>query len=96
MSQFIVILTLQGVIGIISLAGALIVIFVIIFLIVNPAQNEDKESANPKVSRIKGRHILGLSLFFIIISFVSLQFLPYPRLQGEADEVVTVVGIQWD
>lgn len=96
MSQFIVILTLQDVIGIISLAGALIVISVIIFLIVNSAQNEDKESAKPKVSKIKGRHILGLSLFFIITSFVSLQFLSYPRFQGEADEVVTVVGIQWD
>ena len=96
MSQFIGTLTLQGFIGIIFLAGVLIVISIVVFLIVNSAQNEDKEPVKHKVYKIRGRHIFELSLLFIIISFVSLQFLPYSRFQGEADEVVTVLGIQWD
>lgn len=96
MSQFIVFLTLQDFAGIISLAVALIVVCIVVFLIVTSAKSEGKLSVEHKVYKIRGRYFWGLSAVLIITFFISLRFLPYPHFQGKADEVVTVVGIQWD
>ncbi|HET7117016.1 MAG TPA: hypothetical protein VFI29_11025 [Hanamia sp.] len=96
MSLFIAILTLQDFVGIISLAGALIVVFVVVFLITTSAKIEDKSLVEQKVYNIRDSYIFGLSLLLIIISIISLRLLPYPRFQDKADEVISVVGIQWD
>ena len=96
MSPFVAIFTLQDFVGIISLAGALIVVSVVVFLIVSSTQNQDKASVKHRVFKIRTRYFFGLSVILVIILFISLRLLPYPRFQGEADEVVTVVGIQWD
>ncbi len=96
MSQFIMILTLPEIVGIITLAGALIVVSIVIFLIVNSTQSENQGLIKAKFDKIRGRYFWGLSIILILIFFVSLKFLPYSRFQGKADEVVTVVGIQWD
>ena len=96
MSAFTVFLTLQSFTGIISLAVAVVVFCIVVFLIVTSAGSEDKSSVEHKVFRIRNRYFLGLSAILVIISFISLQLLPYPRFQDQADEVVTVVGIQWN
>ena len=96
MSQFIAFLTLQGFVGIISLVATLIIISVVIFLIATSAKSENGSSVKSKVCKIRERYFLWLSVVLVITFFISLRFLPYPRFQGEADEVVTVVGIQWD
>ena len=96
MSQFVVILTLQDFVGLISLAGVLIVIFVVVFLVVTSDKIEDQASIKIKIFKIKGRYIFGLILLLIIILIISFRLLPYPHYQNEPDEIVTVVGIQWD
>jgi cytochrome c oxidase subunit 2 len=65
-------------------------------LIATSAKSEDESSIEHQAHKIRSRYFFGLSVVLIIILFVSLQLLPYPRFQGEAEEVVTVVGIQWD
>ncbi|MEO9023339.1 MAG: hypothetical protein ABI237_18835 [Ginsengibacter sp.] len=96
MSQFIAFLTLQGFVGIITLVASLIIVSVVIFLIVTSNKSEDRSLVKYKVYKIRARYFIGLSVALVIILFISLQLLHYPRFQGEADEIVTVVGIQWD
>lgn len=96
MNQLTTLLTLQGFAGIISLAGALVVVAVVIFLVVTSDKIEDSGPVKNKVSKMRGRYFWGLSVLVVIILFVSLRLPPHPRFQGEADEVVSVVGIQWD
>ena len=96
MSQFIAFLTLQGFVGIITLIASLVIVSLVIFLIATSAKSENGSSVEHKVFKIRGGYFLGLSVVLVITFFISLRFLPYPRFQGEADEVVTVVGIQWD
>ncbi len=81
--------------GIISLAGALLVDVVVIFLLITASKGEDKTSAKHKVYRVRSRYFWGLTIFLIIILFVSLQFLPYPRTGPKVDQVITIVGSQW-
>lgn len=90
------ILTLPEIVGMITLAGALIVVSVVIFLIVNSTQPKDENLVKEKLNKIRTRYFWGLSIVLILVFFVSLRFLPYSRSGGKADEVVTVVGIQWD
>lgn len=96
MSSFTAFLTSQGFIGIILLAVAVVVVCIVVFLIVTSAGSEDEAAVEHKVYKIRGRYFFGLCAILVIISFISLQLLPYPRFQDQADEVVTVVGIQWD
>jgi len=96
MSQFIAFLSLQNLAGIISLTGALIVIGIVVFLIVTSSKSEDESSVEVRIFKLRGLYFWGWSAALLIILFFSLQLLPYPRFQGKADEVVTVVGIQWD
>lgn len=95
-SQLPILLTLQGLAGIISLTGTLIVFGVVIFLMVTSDKSKETGSLKNKVFKMRGRYLWGLSVLIIIILFVSQRLLPYPLFQGDADEVVTVVGIQWD
>ena len=96
MSQFIAFLTLQGFVGIITLIASLIIISVVIFLITSSNKNDDESSVKHKVYKLRSRYFFGLSVVLVLVLFISLRLLPYPRFQGEADEIVTVVGIQWD
>ncbi len=96
MSQFIAFLTLQGFVGIITLFASLIILSVVIFLITTSNKNDDELLLKHKVYKIRSRYIFGLSVVLVLVLFISLRWLPYPRFQGEPDEVVTVVGIQWD
>lgn len=96
MCQFIAIITLQDFVGFISLTGTIIIVSVVVFLITTSAKSEDEESVKLKVFKIRDRYVLGLSLLLIIILIISLRLLPYPHFQEKTDEVVTVVGIQWD
>jgi cytochrome c oxidase subunit 2 len=95
MSQFII-LTLPEIVGIITLAGVLIIVSVVIFLIANSTQSEDDNLVKEKFYKIRTRYFWGLSVVLVVIFFVSLRFLPYSHSQRKVDEVVTVVGIQWD
>lgn len=95
-SQLPILLTLQGLAGIISLTGTLIVFGVVIFLMVTSDKSKETGSLKNKVFKMRGRYLWGLSILIIIILFVFQRLLPYPLFQGDADEVVTVVGIQWD
>ena len=96
MSLFIAMLTLQNFVGIISLAGALIVASVVVFLIVTSSKIEDKASLKNKFYKIRGRSIFGIILFLLIILIITFQLWPYPQSRNKADEIISVVGIQWD
>ena len=91
MSQLIPILTLQGLAGIILLAGTLLVIAGVILLIATSAKSDKESIGEYKVFKKRSHYFIGLSVVFVVIIFVSLQFLPYSRFQYDADEVVTVV-----
>jgi cytochrome c oxidase subunit 2 len=96
MSLFIAMLTLQNFVGIISLAGALIVASVVVFLIVTSSKIEDKASLKNKFYKIRGRSIFGIILFLLIILIITFQLWPYSQSRNKADEIISVVGIQWD
>ena len=89
MSQFIVFLTLQDFVGIISLFGALIVVCIVVFLIATSNKTGDESPGEHKVYKIRGRYVFGLNVILVTSLFISLQLLPYPRFQDKADEVVT-------
>lgn len=95
MSQPIFLLTLQHDAAIISLFGAFLVILVVLFLIITSSKAEDGAVAKKKVYKLRGRYFFGLIIVLIILSFISLRMLPYPKSQSHVDEVVTVVGVQW-
>jgi len=89
-------LIIQDIAGIISFAGALVVAAVVIFLIVTSNKTEDNGSPKNQFFKTKDRYFWGTISLVIIILVVSLRLLPNPTYQGETDEVVTVVGVQWD
>lgn len=88
-------LTLQGYAGIISFAAGILVVAVVLFLMITSSIPEDKTSVISKVYKIRGRYFFGLIIVLVIALIFSLRLLPYPRFQKEADETVTVVGMQW-
>lgn len=96
MILFITMLTLQNFVGIISLSGTLIVASVVAFLIATSSKIEDKASLKNKFYEIRGRSIFGIILFLLIILIITFQLWPYPQSQNKADEIISVVGIQWD
>lgn len=87
--------TLQGYAAVISLAGALIVVSVVIFLVATSGKSEDKLSVKNKVYKIRGRYFFGLCFLLVAILLITLRLLPYPNYQSKPDELVTVVGEQW-
>ena len=89
-------LVLQDIAGIITLGGALLVGAVIIFLIFNSNKGDENKQAKKKFFKSKDGYFWGTVLLLIAILFVALSLLPYPHQQGATDEVVTVVGVQWD
>lgn len=95
MSHFIAFISLQGLAGIILIIAAFIIFTIVIFLIASSQKSEDLPIVKNKLYKKGKYYFIGLFLVLIIISFISLRWLPY-RFQGETDEAVTVVGIQWD
>lgn len=87
-------LTLQTLAGIISLAGTLVVVAVVIFLILTSDKN--KGSVKSIFFKTKDVFFWGTCLLVISVLFLSLRLLPAPAFDGKPDEVVTVVGVQWD
>ena len=96
MRLIIAFLTLQDFIGIISFTVTLVIISVVIFLIVTSAKGEDIELVKTRIVKNRKYYFLGLVMVLAIISIATLRWLPYPGFQSEPDEIVTVVGIQWD
>lgn len=95
MRHLITFLTLQGNAGIISFLAGVLVVAVVLFLILTSSKSEDKASVTNKVYKIRGRYFFGLILLLIIALIISLRLLPYPPFHHEADETITVVGMQW-
>jgi hypothetical protein len=62
MSQLILILTLQGLAGIISLAGALIVIASVILLIATSAKSGKESKTEPNAYKKRIRYFIGLGV----------------------------------
>ena len=96
MSLFIAILTLQDFVGIISLAGALLIVSVVAFLIATSSKIEDKNLLRHKIFKLRGRYIFRIILFLLIILIIAFQLWPPSQSQNKADEIISVVGIQWD
>ena len=96
MSLIISLLTLQGFVGVISLAATLMIVSLVIFLISTSDKSEDIVIVKNRIYKKRRYYFLGLSLILIIILFISFQWLPYPQFHSEPGEIVTVVGIQWD
>ncbi len=88
-------LTVQTFAAIVSLIGALIVVSVVFFLISSSTNYEDKMAAKKKVYKARTRYFFGLASVVIILLFISLRLLPYPKYQKTPDKTVTVVGTQW-
>lgn len=95
MDSFIILMALQGYAAAISLAAALLVVAVVIFLIATSKKLEDKDSAKHKTYKMRDRYFWGLIIFLVVCLFISLSFLPYPIFQQKTTEKVTVVGRQW-
>ena len=95
MNPFMTLLILQDYAVIISMAAGVLVVAVVIFLMATSSIDEDKDSAKHKTYKMRDRYFFGLIVVLIIFLFMSLRFLPYPRFQGDPDEEVTVVGMQW-
>jgi cytochrome c oxidase subunit II len=89
-------LVLQDIAGIITLTGALLVVAVVIFLMITSKKGGENGLRNRQFFKTKDRYFWGTILLVIFILFLSLRLLPHPDYKGEADEVVTVVGVQWD
>ena len=94
--NFLTKLILQDVAGIIILGGVLVVVAVVVFLIITSNKGADHASDKNKFFGTKDRYFWGSALFLVCILFLSMLLLPNRRYQDEADEVVTVVGVQWD
>ncbi len=93
MSQFIAFLSLQNIAGIIALTGAVVVVGVVVFLIALSSKNKNTPTEN---HTLRGwNFFVGVSILLVVFFFL-LQLFHHPRSKGEADEIVTVVGIQWD
>lgn len=96
MSHFLAYLSLPDIVGIILLAGVLIIIGVVILIITGTEAQLSKRSIFTIFHKIRGYYIFGLIIFFVAFFFISLQLLPYQFSNRKTDEVVTVVGSQWD
>jgi len=96
MIYLISLLTIQSFAAIISFVAGAVVVAVVLFLIFTSAKEEEKTVAKKKVYKFRGRYFFALSLTIIIVLVITLRLLPYERfLQGEPDETVTVVAMQW-
>ena len=95
MSSITILMTLQNLAGVLTLAGAIIVVAVVIFVISSTSREEDKDAAKHKVYSVRTRYFFGLCLVLIVGLFISLRLLPYPRANAVADETVSIVGVQW-
>lgn len=96
MSPFFAMLTLENFVGLIFLVGVFVIVAVVVFLIAASGKSENNTPVKHKFGKLRRRYLFGISAAIIIISIISFRLLPYSRFQTEADEVVTVVGIQWD
>ncbi len=76
------------------IAGACIVATVL-FLIFTSKSDQDKTDAKHKVYSIRGKYFFVLVSLILVSLFVSLRFLPYQSFQGEPDQEVTVIAMQW-
>ena len=94
--NFLAKLILQDVAGIIILAGGLLVVAVVIFLIITSNKGQDHSSDKNKFFGTKDRYFWASVLVVVCILFLSMSLLPNRRNRDKADEVVTVVGVQWD
>jgi len=95
MDQLITLLVIQTSAAIISFAAGALVVAVVIYLMATSSKEEDKVSVKHKVYKLRGRYFFAIVLCAIILLFITLRLLPYPEFQNKADEVVTVVGMQW-
>ncbi|MBX2930778.1 MAG: hypothetical protein KF781_02390 [Chitinophagaceae bacterium] len=95
MSNFTILLSLQKIAGLLSLAGALIVVAVVVFLLISATKEEDKTTAKEKVYKLRGRYLWGIIVMAIVLLFISFKSLPYSHSKEKAAEEVTVVGYQW-
>lgn len=86
----------QDIAGIITLTGALLVAAVVIFLIVTSDKITKNGFGTWQFFKTRDRYFWGTILLVIGILFFSLRLLPHPGYEGASDEVVTVVGVQWD
>lgn len=95
MIYLITLLTIQSFAAIASFIAGAVVVAVVLFLIFTSSKEEEKTVAKKKVYKIRGRYFFVLSLAIIIVLLITLKLLPYERFQGEPDETVTVVAMQW-
>ncbi len=89
-------LIIQDIAGIISLGGALLVVSVVVFLIITSNEGAGNGPLKNKFFKTKDRYFWGTGLVLVFILFLSLSLLPDTGYHGKPDEVVTVVGVQWD
>ncbi len=88
-------LTIQSNAALISFIVGAIVVAVVIFLMASASTEEDKMSVKHKVYKLRGRYFFVLVLCIVAGLIITLRLLPYPKFQSEAEETVTIVGIQW-
>lgn len=95
MNQLITLFNPQEYAAVISLIGAFLVISVVLYIVGTSTIKEDKKEVKKKVYRARGRYFFGLVACIVILLFVSMRLLPYPKFQTNSDEVVSVVAMQW-
>lgn len=95
MSPICSLLALQNLAGIISLAGALVVALVVIFLITTSSMSSGAAIKKQPGQKIKPVYLGGI-IIVVAMLFLTIGYFTYPGVQSNTDEVVTVVGIQWN
>lgn len=89
-------MTSQHFAGIIALAGAVIVFAVVIFFIAMSSKKENNFSVANRLIKIRHYSFWGTIAVLMIVLIIWLRHVSFPATKQLADEVVTVVGIQWD
>lgn len=88
-------LSLQKIAGLLSLAGALLIVAVVIFLLKSATISEDKTTAKEKVYKLRSRYIWSIIIVAVVLLAYSFRSLPYSLMKAKADTEVSVVAYQW-
>jgi len=88
-------LSLQQIAAIVSLAGAVVIIALALYLVRSARAYEDKIEVKHRLYKMRGRYFFIAAAAALVLLIFSLRLLPYPQYQSAADKTVTVVGYQW-
>lgn len=96
MNPFLPLLSLQATAAYITIAGFLVVLGVVVFIMATSSKSGDNSNAKDHVYKFRRTYFWGILSLMVILTFVTLRSLPFHEYQKEApDEEVSIVAYQW-